>query len=374
MEHINIAELLRDCPAGMELDCAMFEGLEFIRIDDENIIRPIMCRIKLCGSYAFYNFTKYGCWSNTKYAKCVIFPKSKTTWEGFVPPCKFKAGDILYIDCADKESDGDVYKYIFILKEIDSLGNYFSYCHLSIDGFFSDSHYLADNRYTPRFATEEERQKLFDAIKDNSYEWDPNTKTLNEFKIKKGNLYVCIKKWYNEYDNEIFHKGDTYYSPKDGYLIPSNSNVPCKVEHYVDEYFRIHSLGQGLVPEAKALIKPKFKVGDRIKHKHNNNLGTIGCIDESFYHCAFSVIPICEQDSWEIVPNKFDITTLKPFDKVLVRDSNKDKWNIDFFSYYRDSGDYQCMTFVKNQCIPYEGNEHLLSTTNNCSEYYKNWK
>ena len=28
-------------------------------------------------------------------SKCVIFPKGKTTWEGFVPPCKFKDGDIL---------------------------------------------------------------------------------------------------------------------------------------------------------------------------------------------------------------------------------------------------------------------------------------
>ena len=367
MEHINIAELLRDCPAGMELDCAMFEGLEFIRIDDENIIRPIMCRIKLSsGQYAFYNFTKYGCWSNTKYAKCVIFPKSKTTWEGFQRP--FKDGDI--ITCTNSNCT-----FISIFKEKRTAGTYFTgYCTLILDKNELKVGISSSDFRNPRFATKEEKQKLFDAIKDNSYEWDPNTKTLNEFKIKKGNLYVCIKKWYNEYDNEIFHKGDTYYSPEDGYLIPSNSNVPCKVEHYVDEYFRIHSLGQGLVPEAKALIKPKFKVGDRIKHKHNNNLGTIGCIDESFYHCAFSVIPICEQDSWEIVPNKFDITTLKPFDKVLVRDSNKDKWNIDFFSYYRDSGDYQCMTFVKNQCIPYEGNEHLLSTTNNCSEYYKNWK
>lgn len=73
------------------------------------------------------------------------------------------------------------------------------------------------------------------------------------------------------------------------------------------------------------------------------------------------------------IPNKFDITTLKPFDKVLARDSNKDKWNIDFFAHYRDSGEYQCMTFTKNQCIPYEGNEYLLGTTDDCDEYYKTW-
>lgn len=26
------------------------------------------------------------------------------------------------------------------------------------------------------------------------------------------------------------------------------------------------------------------------------------------------------------------------------------------------------------QCIPYEGNEHLLGTTNDCDKFYKNWE
>ena len=25
------------------------------------------------------------------------------------------------------------------------------------------------------------------------------------------------------------------------------------------------------------------------------------------------------------------------------------------------------------QCIPYEGNEHLLGTTDDCDDYYKTW-
>lgn len=25
------------------------------------------------------------------------------------------------------------------------------------------------------------------------------------------------------------------------------------------------------------------------------------------------------------------------------------------------------------QCVPYEGNEHLLDTNNNCDEYFKTW-
>ena len=29
---------------------------------------------------------------------------------------------------------------------------------------------------------------------------------------------------------------------------------------------------------------------------------------------------------------------------------------------------------VFEQCIPYEGNEHLRGTTNDCDDYYKTWE
>ena len=37
-EKINIAELLKDCPKGMELDCAMYEDVHFDYVDELNII------------------------------------------------------------------------------------------------------------------------------------------------------------------------------------------------------------------------------------------------------------------------------------------------------------------------------------------------
>lgn len=34
-----------------------------------------------------------------------------------------------------------------------------------------------------------------------------------------------------------------------------------------------------------------------------------------------------------------------------------------------------CMGYNKyKQCIPYEGNEHLLDTTNDCDNFYKTWE
>lgn len=53
----------------------------------------------------------------------------------------------------------------------------------------------------------------------------------------------------------------------------------------------------------------------------------------------------------------------KPFDKVLARDNNSCPWFADIFSYYGATGKYICLSGLWNQCIPYEGNEHLVGTT-----------
>lgn len=54
---------------------------------------------------------------------------------------------------------------------------------------------------------------------------------------------------------------------------------------------------------------------------------------------------------------------LKPFDKVLVRDSTLDKWRTNLFGYIGKDGYYCCVYANWIYCIPYKGNEHLLGTT-----------
>lgn len=68
-----------------------------------------------------------------------------------------------------------------------------------------------------------------------------------------------------------------------------------------------------------------------------------------------------------------DHTELKPYDKVLVRDLNDEEWKIDFFNRNRDLDNYPyvCLSNVWKQCIPYEGNESLLGTTNTPEPKYK---
>lgn len=59
----------------------------------------------------------------------------------------------------------------------------------------------------------------------------------------------------------------------------------------------------------------------------------------------------------------------KPFDKVLVRDYDDDMWNAALFSHPADVEGrkfyYTTSGFCWAHCIHYEGNEHLVGTTNN---------
>lgn len=130
------------------------------------------------------------------------------------------------------------------------------------------------------------------------------------------------------------------------------------------------------------LIEPKFKVGDIITKRDSiENSWVVSSVSSEYYGLqlpkgseGIGTLPIIEQDKYELVLNKFDVTTLVPFEsKVLVRDTNTDKWRGAFYSHYKSKKFYIIGDSYYYQCIPYEGNEYLLDTTNDCDNYYKNW-
>lgn len=292
---INIAEILKDFPRGMELDCLLYDNVTFISVDDDKneIFTIKVSRSDGCEIY----LTKYGQYECMDDAKCVIFPKGKTTWEGFHRP--FKDGDIVAYD-------GEPYRnhlQIFIFKDKKE-NNTLSNCYLMLDGDELD---LEEGMYyVTRFATEEEKQKLFDAIKDNGYKWNPETKTLEKL--------------------------------------------------------------------------PRFKMWDKIRHKNDKTtINTICCIyDDSYRLSDGHLLFFKEQDQYELVPNKFDITTLVPFEsRVLVRSSMDGLWKPAVFGFrngYNDNAFYIVGGSCWKQCIPYLNNEHLCGTTNDCDDFYKTWE
>ena len=73
---------------------------------------------------------------------------------------------------------------------------------------------------------------------------------------------------------------------------------------------------------------------------------------------------------------KFDVNTLQPFDKVLTRCDDSEKWGIDLFGYFDNL--YKgvcCLDAYLQMCIPYnDETKHLLGTANDCPDYYKWWE
>lgn len=102
------------------------------------------------------------------------------------------------------------------------------------------------------------------------------------------------------------------------------------------------------------------------------------------YHMGECVLfPSKDQRDWAkfsapwYKKEKFDPNTLKPFDRVLVRDHNDETWSCNFFSRIREGVVYKFMTITSSykQCIPYnDDTKHLLGTTDEVPEYYRYWE
>lgn len=287
---INIAEILRNCPQGMELYSPLCGKCVFDRLTP--YMGTIICKKQ---NTQEITFTSEGYYMIPVFndCECMLFPsKDQRDWSKFQRP--FKDGDII------SDSLGTcIFKGEGVIQ-----GTVDYYCGISCDRFSIQQNghygYIADYR----LATEEEKAKLFDTIKANGYRWNSKAKTLEK------------------------------------------------------------------------LIEPKFKVGDKIVHKiHKHNPFVITEITEQSYKGGTQYEILFEQqDNFELAPNKFDINTLIPFEsKVLVRNFKGQYW-IPAFWGYRSKYGYVTTFGHSDYCIPFEGNEHLLGTIDNCNEFYKTWE
>ena len=95
------------------------------------------------------------------------------------------------------------------------------------------------------------------------------------------------------------------------------------------------------------------------------------------------LFPSKDQRDWSkftihwLKEERFDPKTLKPFDKVLVRDSRDEKWRCEFFSYIRDYAAFPYVSIATGYkfCIPYNNDtKHLVGTIEEAPEYYRYWE
>jgi hypothetical protein len=145
-------------------------------------------------------------------------------------------------------------------------------------------------------------------------------------------------------------------------------------------------------PDYKELelpVEPKFKAEDRIVSKsdkstiyriitlHEERREYVVEIEHKDYHESCPWIAFEDQDDYELAPKPhYDIANFYAGMPVLVRDYDNTQWRYVQFSHCVGKDNPIMFNACGNtweQCIPFEGNEHLLGTTDMPSEEYINW-
>ena len=180
MEMIDLVEILKDCPIGMELDSPVligkktFKGFSKWHKD---------CPIEVQVDSDVYFLTRYGQLYNAPSCGCVIYPKGEDTWKNYLVN-SFKDGEIVVTDLGN----------IAIVRD-EIVDNYHkTYCVY----YKSDARILTtgDTVNAKRLATYDERDLLFQALVEDGYKWNPETKSVERLETDNG--FVKKDKRYDE--------------------------------------------------------------------------------------------------------------------------------------------------------------------------------
>lgn len=331
---INIVEILKDKPQGTKLYSSACGKCKLEEVDDKSF------KISFFNSkFGFMNGGEGYLDKNGKLyddGECVVFPsKEMRDWSKFA----WKKGDVLV------NKDGDV--HIIFERFADD-----TYCS------FVGKYYLwKENNDTEHFY-ENERLLTSDFQKAGKDAAQTYISTIEERlggKLNRETLEI-------EKTQPEFKDGDIAFADfgntQDVFIVSGKTNLS-------EGYYSFIALN---LNSTKAL-----NIGYK-KNFFKENLSTIRLATEEEKQQLFDALAK-EGKAWdagkkEVVDLKPKVK-LKPFDKVLCRNSKDDTWEADFFARltrkeidYTQSGKYLCVGDLWMYCIPYnEETAHLLGTT-----------
>ena len=327
-ENIDLTKILKDCPTGTKLYSSVHGEVEFERIETTTS-RHLHVVIEL-KDFLLERINFNGKLYNSYDGECILFPsKDQRDWSKFTAPWynrqieqKFQVGQCI--------TDGYISGQII---EDDC------HCYKVLD-------FTGDNIIIPF------------TLQDNYHLWtiqdakDGDVLALSWLEDK--NLFekiVIFKKYHNEGVNGLYSMpcvegyGSTFMNGK---MLFTDEKVPyfsktwtCNLHPATKEqrdrlFQRIKEAGYEWNVETKTLEK-------RLKYKFNHK-------------------------------------TLKPFDKVLIRDSSKGQWICALYSHERKENENTIFKYITTAgsyicCIPYnDDTKHLVGTTDEAPEYYRYWE
>ena len=311
-ENINIAKILKDKPVNTKLYSPLYGDVYFSYIGVRNNIRVLHHRFTL--SDFFYN----GRYTAYKESEIMLFPsKDMRDWSKFT----WKRGDVLISDCG----------FVCIFKE-----------------WASDDYTRFNGCY-------------FDGM--------PNAETAKYSKLDNNTAYGYIRELENRCGGKLnleTLKIEKHLEFKDGDVL----FVRCEDGDFI-EIFKYSKRNGDLYDHASLTTKTQALDISGKYRICKDEITEIRLATEEEKQQLFSALKkkgkVWDSEHKMIVdlPKKCEF---KPFDKVLVRQLETEEWRANIFSHTDKTDeylDYVCVNGRWEFCIPYEGNESLLGTTNN---------
>lgn len=319
-QELIIAEILRNKPQGIKLYSPIFGNCTFCYIKDES---SDICVRRPYNEVSYFNFD--GVYHTG--GECLLFPsKEMQDWSKFA----WKKGDVLV-----NENNAHI---IFEKFSNDTyttfIGKY--YC----DGDDESGYSYISGRYTA---------------------------CTQQFHIEKGD---AVQTYISNIEKEIggklnlktleIEKGQPEF--KDGDI------VVAEEDNYYDKVIFIAAIKDAIV--SKVLINVRYEDHEvhynEYRFGHNRSLRLATDSEKQQLFDALSKKDKAWDAEKKMIVDLKKKVELKPFDKVVVRCSEADRWSIDFFSYKAPNG-YICTGDAWfGYCLPYnEETAKLIGTTKN---------
>ena len=323
---INVAEILKDKPQGIRLYSPIFGECAFCFVREET---DDICVKKHNGEKAF--FDSKGLYNTL--GECLLFPsREMRDWGKFA----WKKGDVLV------SNDGKV-EVIFEKFRSDTYQSFVGKHHL--DSIDENLHYLDEGEYsTFNFNIEKE---------------DAAQTYINTIEERLGGK-LNLETLEIENAQPEFKDGDIafadYGHKQAVFIVSGKTDLSEGYNSFIALDLRGLTLDMGCMSFFKEdLCKLRLATEEE---------------KQQLFEALTKEGKAWDSEKKEVVDLKPNVE-LKPFDKVLCRNSKDDTWEADFFARltrkeidYTQSGKYLCVGDLWMYCIPYnEETAHLLGTT-----------
>lgn len=327
-ENINLTKILKNCPVGTEFYHAAYGRVWFICID---LDRSYPIRLSFSKEISDdVSVTSEGFINKNHNGECLLFPsKDQRDWSKFTAPWLKNDSEYKFL-VGQYVTDGYMSGQITSIED-----NYNCYKILDVMGDI--------NTFIPF------------TLQDNYHLW-----AIND--AKEGD--VLALSWLedeNLWEKIIIFKKYHSGGVKGVYSMPcvegygntfKNGKIAC-IDEEVPYYSKTWTCNlHPATKEQRGLLFQKIREAG---YKWNDETKTLE----------------------KLVKDKFDPKTLKPFDKVLARDSHNATWFCKSFSHIDLSKFYKYATNggLYRYCIPYnDDTKHLVGTTEEAPEFYRHWE